>query len=68
MKKSEDNNGWIKVEDVNSLPNEMGDYWIITEDCVEPVILDANRLTDYDGFWGDITHYKLITKPDLPLW
>jgi hypothetical protein len=68
MINKENNNGWIKVIDQENLPTEKNDYWIMTEDCVEPVICDANRLTYYSGFWGKITHYMIIIKPELPIY
>lgn len=69
----EDNNGWIRIESEEDLPNESGDYWVY----------DVNRSIDirfYMGFsktWGNhemeadvpkITHYQPIVKPKPPLY
>lgn len=69
----ENNNGWVKIESEEDLPNEEIDYWVVDSygDC-----FICKFDTDYKAFKGyfhydtngKITHYKPIIKPQLPIY
>lgn len=66
LKGLETNNGWIKIESEQDLPNMHGsDYWVMLNGKIRML----NRNMNNDTFWkSNVTHYQPIIKPIKPLY
>ena len=71
LKGIEDNNGWIKIESEDDLPNKDGLFYLtgfgevgLGRFCELKKKFKTFNGNVYDG----ITHYQPIIKPDLPLY
>lgn len=66
----EDNNGWIKIESENDLPNdEMDNYWLSNGDHVYNYVYSSDEIEwEYKSNPNNFTHYQPIKKPLKPLY
>jgi len=63
LKGIENNNGWIKIESEDDLPESINDYWVIRKNETEPLLCR----------WSNVnvefhSHYQPIVKPNLPIY
>lgn len=67
----ENNNGWVKIESEDDLPNDIDGLWEIVMNGKQRFIelLKDNKSRLYKDFVKDgITHYKIIEKSKPPLY
>jgi hypothetical protein len=73
----EDNNGWIKIESVEDLPN--GEYALYHVISKNDIYCDKPKNQGIEEFWGndiqkkeywlkEFSHYKPIEKPKPPIY
>ena len=61
----EENNGWIKIESHQDLPNDDCDCFVF----IDGVISIKRYYPIQISFWVDfVTHYQLIVKPLKPIY
>lgn len=60
----ENNNGWVKIESEDDLPQQMGNYWAIH---VEYGLEQRFFYDKTEHNWDKITHYQPIKKPRPPI-
>jgi hypothetical protein len=70
LKGIEDNNGWVKIESEDDLPNESGLFWIVQHGYVinEPCNYYKSTKIWVIQFNQYPTHYQPIIKPNEPLY
>lgn len=68
----ENNNGWIKIESEEDLPDQDCDVWMIFKDEISQASYNTERkiFEDSTGWYGykTISHYQKIEKPKLPIY
>ncbi|WP_312557888.1 hypothetical protein [Empedobacter brevis] len=70
----EHNNGWIKIQSEEDLPNEKGDYWVIWDGKIVIQYWHSSNFPYADtqkqnSDWMKIvTHYQPIEKPKPPIY
>jgi len=68
----ENNNGWIKIEREDDLPEESGIYFVFAKTWYKPfyrVDVFCGRLKNsFDNNKSCFTHYQPITKPQPPIY
>ena len=69
----ENNNGWIRIESEEDLPNDSGDYWVYETNGVIGIRFFmsvpkkfGNHETEIEE--PKITHYQPIVKPEKPIY
>jgi hypothetical protein len=69
LKGIDDNNGWIKIESKDDLPN-CGNYWVVYKDGkISDLSKDFDLVLEDDDYWlKNVTHYQPINKPISPLY
>lgn len=63
----ENNNGWIKIESEDDLPNDNGRYWVIHKCDIIFVSVEYFFRKRWESIL-DVTHYQPIEKPKPPLY
>lgn len=66
LKGIENNNGWIKIESCNDLPEDNTDCWFIHNEEEIKGVFAKNMFTCWLGVfgWKTISHYHPIIKPN----
>jgi hypothetical protein len=64
----ENNNGWTKVESVIDLPHGPGTYRLIRGDGSEKTVNKKTADFTFLHWRNPITHWKLVTEDDKPLY
>lgn len=70
----ENNNGWIRIDSEDDLPNEKGDYWVIWDGkiVIQYWHSSDNSYADTQKQNSDwmkiVTHYRPIEKPKPPIY